>query len=105
MSIGMTLPGGYEITERTRFEVHITVSNFAGTRRENRVIKGLRTLVEVQTAYIEARNGFDAGASRFGEGEVIDEMGQTVARVSYNGRLWPAGPWFPGQMPLAEAPK
>lgn len=35
-------------------------------------------------------------------GDVYDQ-GKLVARVSYNGRVWPPGPWRPGMKPLLEA--
>lgn len=104
--IGMTLPGGYEVTEQTRFRLVIPTYPGGDEIVPDMIqIKGVRTLVEVQRAYIKARDAFDAGASQFSSGAVYDEAGQEVARVSYNGRLWPAGEWFPGQQPLAEAPK
>lgn len=37
------------------------------------------------------------------EGVVHDDSGAIVARVSYNGSVWPAAPWHPGQCPLLYA--
>lgn len=31
---------------------------------------------------------------------VTDEDGNDIARVSYNGRVWPPGPWTPSMQPL-----
>jgi hypothetical protein len=42
-------------------------------------------------------------SNRVGEGFVFDDHGVEVARVSYNGRVWAAGPWRPGREPIMEA--
>ena len=42
-------------------------------------------------------------SSRTRDGVVTDSAGVAVARVSYNGRVWPMAPWQPGMQPLAEA--
>jgi hypothetical protein len=42
-------------------------------------------------------------SSRISEGLVFDDAGVEVARVSYNGRVWAAGPWRPGREPIMEA--
>lgn len=101
----MTLPGGYETSERTRFRVRYEIH----TGRDYAVpgiywLRGITSLEDCQRAYIEARTTAALGASQFGSGEVFDQMGQHVANISYNGRLWPAEPWRPGIEPLAEAP-
>jgi hypothetical protein len=68
-------------------------------------VKHIPDLETAQRAYVNMRDNLDLGASQFSSGEVFDEMGQHIARISYNGRLWPAGPWSPETEPLAEAPK
>jgi hypothetical protein len=45
----------------------------------------------------------DLGASDWAGGDVRDHTGARVARVSYNGRVWPPGDWQPGIAPLWEA--
>jgi len=47
-------------------------------------------------AYIEEH---DLPSSRWSGGSVMDG-GLVVARVSYNGRVWPPEPWRPGIEPL-----
>ena len=37
------------------------------------------------------------------EGLVQDDAGQVVAKVSYNGRVWPPGAWHAGLAPILEA--
>lgn len=37
------------------------------------------------------------------EGLVRDDGGTLLARVSYNGPVWPAEPWHVGQRPILEA--
>jgi hypothetical protein len=39
------------------------------------------------------------GASGFPEGLILLDT-VPVARVSYNGRIWPLAPWAPGQKPI-----
>lgn len=43
------------------------------------------------------------GASRTPPVLVVSETGREVARISYNGRVWPPGEWHSGQKPLLEA--
>ncbi|MHA6767672.1 hypothetical protein [Sphingobium ummariense] len=58
-----------------------------------------RDWAEVSCCYGERRDRSGLGASEFPEGEII--IGDTViARISYNGRIWLAGPWRPGDKPL-----
>lgn len=33
------------------------------------------------------------------------EGGKKIGRMSYNGRIWPPGPWRSGMIPLAEPPE
>lgn len=65
----------------------------------------LASLEACQRAYSIARDLSGLGASRFGTGEVLEESGQVIAHISYNGRLWPPLPWTPDMQPLAEAPE
>jgi hypothetical protein len=44
-----------------------------------------------------------AGYSEVGDAvEVLNGRGETIARVAYNGRVFPPGPWAPGQKALWE---
>lgn len=58
-------------------------------------------LADASRCYQRARG--TKPSSAFREGIVTDESGVEVARVSYNGRVWPAGPYQPGRTPLMEA--
>lgn len=44
----------------------------------------------------------DLTARRFKGGRVEDE-GQHIATVAYNGIVWPPGSWHPGVVPLIDA--
>ena len=88
---------GYDHDERTRYKARIEVDD------EGVVWLGPHdTLHDVQVAYIKKRNATGLGASGFGSGDVFDERGQHLARISYNGRLW--RPWSAGVM-IAESPE
>lgn len=43
---------------------------------------------------------YELGAGNWIGGKITDEAGKVVARVSYNGRVWPAEEWKPGMEPL-----
>lgn len=53
--------------------------------------------------YSAARDKSGLGASKFREGRIVDVNGNLIARISYNGRVWPVEEWFVGQQPLIEA--
>jgi len=40
------------------------------------------------------------GASRTPDALIVTASGKPVARISYNGRVWPPEPWHPDQKPL-----
>ena len=80
----------YENDERTRYRVRIEVDHEWGPQ-EIYWIKFCMDLEEAQRSYIAARDATTYGASRFGTGDVFDEAGQHIARISFNGRLW--HPW------------
>ncbi|MBV6635495.1 MAG: hypothetical protein KI788_06295 [Mameliella sp.] len=93
----------YDHDERTRYRLRIEVD----CPIEGPCIiweNSLMDLEEVQRAYVRRRNAFGLGASGFSSGQVFDERGQHIARVSYNGRLWRPWPWSTDMEPLAEAP-
>jgi hypothetical protein len=39
-------------------------------------------------------------SSRMKHGTVLDDTGATVARVSYNAKVWPPEPWTPDMRPI-----
>lgn len=95
----MDHPPHYHPTERTRYKVRIESIGRVIT------LSQFDTLEKAQRAYIKARNESRLGGSGWSSGDVFDEMGQHVARISYNGRLWPPLPWAPGMEPYAEVPR
>jgi hypothetical protein len=50
--------------------------------------------------YGERRDDSGEGASTFHDGEVVDDAGRVVARISYNGRVWAPGAYDPAATPL-----
>lgn len=58
-----------------------------------------RDWADASRCYGERRDRSGLGASGFPEGELL--VGdRVIARISYNGRIWLAGPWHPGDTPL-----
>ncbi|AMK23243.1 MULTISPECIES: hypothetical protein [Sphingomonadaceae] len=54
---------------------------------------------EASRLYSERRDRFGLGTSQFPEGEVLlDDI--PIARISYNGRIWPLGPFRPEMEPI-----
>ena len=60
------------------------------------------SLQHASEMYCKARDASGHGASRVPEGKIVTADGRLQARISYNGRVWPAAPWFPGQQPILE---
>ena len=59
------------------------------------------SLQDARQKWNRFRDQSAAGASEIGEGaRIIDQEGNTVARISYNGIVWPPGKWQPGMKPL-----
>ncbi len=75
-----------------------------------RVLLGVATLADASRAYRAAclRHEIEKGqgSSTMPEGRVYDVTGEPrlVARVSWNGRVWPPGPWLPTMEPLYAPP-
>ena len=67
------------------------------TRARSVKVASLAEASRVCRAYLE-RSG--AGSSGWSGGEVRDESWEVVARVSFNGRVWPPGAWTPSVKPL-----
>lgn len=101
----MKIPGGYEIGERTNFKVKLSFHDEISGKDKPVEIKGRLTSIEsCQIAYMAFRDALELGMSDLGEGMIIDEMKQVVAKISYNGRAWEALPFRVGMEPFAEAP-
>ncbi len=53
-------------------------------------------------AYLAWISLFNLGGGNAGDGQIVDEHGAEVGRISYNGRVWPPGKWTAGMVPLRE---
>lgn len=63
------------------------------------------SLEEASRKWDSFRDTTGAGASQIGEGaRIVDQTGAEVARISYNGKVWPPGEWKPGVKPLVGEP-
>ena len=63
------------------------------------------SLQEASERFSAARDAFFsrcAGqrASAIPQAVIVNDRGETVARISLNGRVWSAAKWLPGQTPL-----
>lgn len=56
----------------------------------------VESLAEASTIYAQKRDASGQGYKSFPEGTITPGD----FRVSYNGRVWPAGPWAQGVQPL-----
>ena len=50
--------------------------------------------------YGERRDESGEGASTFHDGELVDDAGKPIGRISYNGRIWGPGAWDPTATPI-----
>lgn len=95
----------YPASERTRYRVKIEIHAGREPCTPGTItIAGTRTLIDTQLAYMLVRDESGLGGSQFGSGEVYDEQGQHIARISYNGRLWAPVEWSVESVAIAEAP-
>ena len=58
------------------------------------------SLAHASEMYTAARDALGNGVSGTPEGEIVDVDGKLVARISYNGKVWPPEPWTPTAAPL-----
>jgi hypothetical protein len=58
------------------------------------------SLAHASQMYTAARDVLGNGASGTPEGEIVNAKGHLVGRISYNGKVWPPGPWTPTTAPL-----
>jgi len=42
-------------------------------------------------------------ANQTPDASIINASGKEIARISYNGRVWPAAKWFDGMKPLYDS--
>ena len=90
---------GYVVTPDTRYRLKIS------TVTHEIDVADLPTLADAQLKYVRLRDVTGYGASQFSSGEIYDQNGHHVARISYNGRLWDAAIWTADMDPIAEAPE
>ena len=57
---------------------------------------------EASAIYGGVRRRTGLGASLFPDGSITGDT-VPIARISYNGRVWPARQWVPGDKPICEA--
>ena len=55
---------------------------------------------EASRLFVIARDRLGEGASKTPVPLIIDAKGTVIARISYNGRVWPAGEWRVGDCPI-----
>lgn len=60
----------------------------------------VQSFEQASVMFCQARDKSGLGASGVKDPLIVDERGQTVAHVSYNGRVWPGKSWQPGIQPL-----
>jgi hypothetical protein len=98
---------GIETTPTTRFRLRLEMYDGPDDLDPAtvRFVEDLHTLEAAQIAYIRAREDSSLGVSRLLPGDVFNEIGLHVARISYNGRLWAPEPLSTGGEPVAEAPR
>ena len=65
----------------------------------NRASFEVSSFAEASRFYAQYRDATFEGASTFPDG-VILHGSRTIARVSYNAKVWPPGKWHEGQTPL-----
>lgn len=62
----------------------------------------VRSWEQVSTAYVRAIEHAGLGASQVPSCEIINLLGNVVAHVSYNGKIWPGRQWREDAKPLYE---
>ena len=65
----------------------------------NRASLEVSSFEEASRVYAQYRDASLEGASTFPDGAILDGT-RTIARVSYNGKVWPPAKWSEGQIPL-----
>lgn len=76
----------------------IFTSRFAAEHR-----RGVSSLTEASDLYCRVRDTLDRvsahGYAKMPDGFIWQD-GHVIARISYNGKVWPNQDWKPGQVPL-----
>jgi hypothetical protein len=50
--------------------------------------------------FCAARDASGEGTSNTPSPQIVDEAGNVIGRISYNGRVWPDADWTPDSTPL-----
>jgi hypothetical protein len=66
----------------------------------NQVVGQVETFREASIKYSAVRNESGIGSRDLPDAKLVDESGKIVARVAYNGSVFPGDKWFPGIKPL-----
>lgn len=62
--------------------------------------KQVESLKAASELYCQIRDASGAGASTFPEGIIVDDAGNFMARISYNGRVWAQRNWTDSEVPI-----
>ena len=62
-------------------------------------VKHVDEAIEACRAYI---NEHDLGSGNWTGGQITDAAGNVIAKISYNLRVWPPGPWTTDLKPIYE---
>ena len=73
---------------------------YYGFKRPAKLKASVPTLTDAAKICLEYIDHNDLGGGNWTGGQVFKGKEQ-VAKVSYNGRVWPPGPWTPEMQPLA----
>lgn len=55
---------------------------------------------QVSSAYVQTIKRLGVGASQAPKCEILNLLGEVIAHVSYNGRVWPGSTYQPGEKPI-----
>jgi hypothetical protein len=58
------------------------------------------SLEQASQMFCTARDQHGEGASKTPTPLIVDEAGEVIGHVSYNGRVWPGGAYAAGTVPL-----
>lgn len=75
----------------------LTEALFIQIRRKRYPVASLKQASEM---FCAARDKSGLGASQTPDAFIVNSLGEKVARISYNGRVWPVEEWTQDQRPL-----
>jgi hypothetical protein len=65
----------------------------------NRASIQVASFQQASQVYAQYRDASLEGASTFPDGAILDGT-RTIARISYNAKVWPPAKWIPARAPL-----